>query len=90
MSLINQQTLTKFVHLYTAKIHLVCILIGNVTRIYQMINNIQYGAIHWIPITMKFVLLKTDSTNHTDLLTPHIRAVLVNSRSICNTIPIII
>ena len=38
--LINQQILTNFVHLYTTKIHPICIFIGNVTRIYQMMKTI--------------------------------------------------
>ena len=44
-----------------------------------MMKNIQYGENHWIPITRKNK--KTDFTNYTDLLIPHIRAALVNSRS---------
>ena len=92
MSLINQQIFTNFVHLNTVQIHLVCILIGNVTRIYQVMKNIQFRVNHWIPITRKNKknLLETDFTKHTDLLIPHIRAALVNSRSIRNKVPMII
>ena len=53
-----------------------------------MMNNIQFGVNHWIHITRKNK--ETDFTNHTDLLIPHIRAALVNSRSIRNKIPMII